>query len=206
MKMPATSEETPQKPSMSAGLQLVKVVEIKQWLNDKGEQKKDDRGWPGIEIVLMNKAKETVSFTNYYCDKPLNSDIRKDPNLRCKSEFYLTRFKQALNLPMNEVDDKDIIGKKLYVPIGELHIVDSDGKAVYGSDGKPIIYTELVKQFFPFKDGEAPPDLVGDPLLNKGVAAGIFYRAKQSTKKSETTSEHSESSSGKVTTEDGDEF
>lgn len=186
MELPVTTVETAR--NMTAGLQLLKIIELKDWLNKDGSLRRDSNGWPGLEIVMQNQAGEKISFTNYYCDKPINDFVRTDPNRRCKSEFYLARFKAALGFTTGAVSEKDLIGKKLFVPLKEVHYTLGDGKTPALNDsGNPMIFNELVKEFFPYTiDPETKkasrPEVPGDPLLNNGIATGIFIEYKISTK------------------------
>jgi hypothetical protein len=91
----------------------------------------------------------------------------------------LTRFKKALGFNGTDaLTEAQVIGKFLFVVIGEKHMVNEHGKPITNNSGQPTIYYELVKEFFPAKKDENKkwiyPEIPGNPAENNGVCGGLF--------------------------------
>ena len=185
-KLPASSPDE-SSTFLPAGLHKLKVVSITDWVDKNGALKHDDRGWPGLTVTLKNKDDVSITFDNYYCNVGPTDPKRSNEATRCKSDFYLTRFKNALGFGQEEVPMEKIIGKFLWMPVCEVHYTNADGTPFIGNNGKEMIYNELIKEFYPVKNKEGEKieyDLPGDPLKGKPIA-GIFISKK--VKKSSTT-------------------
>lgn len=180
VKIPVTSADEGQT-FMSPGLHRLKVVSITEYVDKDGKPKKDDRGWPGLTVTLKNKNGETIAFSNYYCTAAADDPIRKDDARRCKSDYYLTKFKNALGFGQEEVATSSIIGKYLYMPVVEVHYTNADGTPFIGNNGKEMIFTELEKEFYPDvkpADGQKAYDFEGDPITAGKPLGGRFVTKK----------------------------
>jgi hypothetical protein len=184
--LPASSADEG-KSYLPAGLHKLKVVSITDWTDKDGKVKTDDRGWPGLTVTLKNKDGIEVTFNNYYCNVGMNDPKRTNENTRCKSDYFLTKFKNALGFGQEEVPMNKIIGKFVWMPVVAVYQTHADGSP-YMKDGKQLVYHELDKVFFPDaeKDGtKISYAMPGDPLIAGQELGGIFKRSK--VKKDTTT-------------------
>jgi hypothetical protein len=155
---------------MKPGLIRMKIDKIVEWKNSKTkEPMTDKRGYPGLEITLINESGEMIKDGFYYSKEPLKSPSRSDKNSKCKSEFLLMNLKKALGFGTEIVPPAQLKSKWCWGAIGTQVMVDSEGNPT-GKD-----YSFLVKKFYP--DGPKPA-IIGDPDLpqSDGKASGIFYK------------------------------
>ena len=191
--LPATDEATQLRNYMKAGMHLCKIREIVEWVDDKGQPKKDKNGNPGIKIVFYTRGEDKdgaaiepeMEANYYYSPLPITDPSRNDPSKVCKSEFKLTKAKQALGFGTGEVKAPEAKKAKVWVAVKLQEIVDQDGQPVY-KDGKPVAY-HIVEDLFPYKADEkvnnfGRQNFKGDPETDPGnFKSGYFFEQKKQT-------------------------
>lgn len=147
---------------LPAGIHLVSIVDMYYLRNAAKELILVD-GFPTIIIKFHNKAKETHEQTyvldkswrqNYFKSVLIDAGIEPTPGVSPKKE--------------------EIIGRKLYVAIQEVHYVDDDKIVI--EDGDPRIDHHIFKTFKAIEGG-IPPRIKGDPAVT-GIPQGEFITYK----------------------------
>ena len=78
--------------------------------------------------------------------------------------------------PKSNPKKSDILGKKLWIFIQEIHVVEDD-KVVIGFDGTPQIEYHIFRTDY-YKEGGKQPNLKGDPATNNGIPQMPFINYK----------------------------
>lgn len=205
--LPETEEQKDFRYFMKAGLHVAKVREIVQLVDKDGKLQNDKNGNPGIKIIFYTRDKnekgESVEpeaeAAYYYSPLPIDDPDRKNPDKMCKSEFKLTKLKQAMGFGLKAISAADAKKAKIWIAIKRQDIVDQEGNPVY-KDGKAISY-HVVEDVFPY-DANSPdtkfgrPVLMGDPITDAAnFLTGYFYEKKQKTVSGSTSSKPASSAS-----------
>jgi hypothetical protein len=189
--MPATEEGVNPK-YMKAGLHLVKVLSISQYVDDKDVPKTDKNGNPGLKVVFANKDGETIDGIYYYSTLPLDDPKRREDQYKCKSEFKLHALKRALGFGTNPTPMEEIRKKKIWLVVILQEYFDTAGKPVFNDKGKAKKFHQ-VGDVYPYdgtSEGHGRPVLKGDPRTDAdNFLTGVFYEKKVTNTMRATNSE-----------------
>lgn len=187
--------------TMPVGIHLVKFVGIDSAKKPSGDLITDRRGYPGLRITFMNKEKQKIDGIFFYDTDPMDKQIAKGDDEKCKSQFNLINLKKAAGLPAGAIKDQSLIDKaRFYAIVQKVEFVNDDGELIKDNDKVRFEY-KLAMRFYPAPKNQegkfmAPPALEGDPANNDGKPSGIFY----DTRKMFTSSSQKSNSSEEQTT------
>ncbi len=152
-----TIESKHRKSELKAGVHLVTIADLSYARDAQKEIMKFD-GFHAI--IIKYKGATGIHEQFYIIDKK-------------SRQYYFDKALKDANVPMEAgkaPDKKDIIGKKLYIAIQEVHHVNDD--KVIEVDGSPMIEYQIFRTM-PVAEGIIYK-LTGDPLLNNGRPSDEF--------------------------------
>lgn len=148
---------------MPAGVHLVKVMDVKL-----GKPTKE--GFPGHEYTFGNKDKKVIDKVFYFNNEPNN------PAKKCKAEWVYAKLKAAIGIEAGKsIPKAQIVGKKLYIVVAKVELIDKDKKPIMNKNGNPTVFSEMLAEFYPYVEGQSKPAIEGDPEKNGGVPSGKFH-------------------------------
>lgn len=93
-----------------------------------------------------------------------------------RQKHFQTLLKSAQVNTEGSPKKSDVLGKRLWASINELHFVEDD-EPLPGPDGGPRIEHYIFK-VYPYIENQKAPILPGDPAHNDGIASGDFVTYK----------------------------
>lgn len=140
--------------SIKTGTHLVEIADMLYLRNAAGEAIKNAQGHPTI-VVVFRKSKEELMEKHYVVD---GGQSQK----RFNNMLRVAQVKMDAGIPKK----KDIIGKKLYVCVQEVHYVNDD-QVVLEDDGSGQARIEYhIFRIYPDVYLGKAPRVKGDPAMN----------------------------------------
>lgn len=139
MKFPQATEQTF---INQPGVYLAKVYSVDYAKDKQGNKRKNKNGYEGCEITLRTKEGKEFKHIFWYG----------------KGQFLLDNFllKLGINNSKEEVEVTQAEGKKVWVALKEIKIVDSKRNPILNNKGYPKKYYE-VHEFYTFISEEEVP-------------------------------------------------
>lgn len=186
--------------SLPPGLHKCKVKSVDRYTDDKGNEKRDSRGYPGLLITVKAQDKNDidpttkkpkVKFANgvfYYSPLPLDHPDRKNPEKKCRSEFNLANLKKAWGFGQEAIEMEKLKDVIFWAGIKKIIFTNDDGEVIKNEDGTEKSITTLNMKFFPYVSDETRPSIEGDPLNTGKEPSGDFIEIRKSRQKQQSKS------------------
>lgn len=151
------------KPSLGAGVHLVRVANVKYARTGSGEILHTKDGEPAIDVIFEDSNARKISMLVWFTEN---------------GQWIIDMLCVITNVDNKErePDITEIIGKKLWIVVAEEHHMKGED-ICYDSSGRPIVFPKVLPKFFKVMD-LIGPRISGDPNFY-GKASGIFYIEKQ---------------------------
>lgn len=147
--------------TMGTGTHLAMIADMFYLRDGNKDQVKTQAGHP-ILAVLFKNDKTNVHEQHYIIDNGIGSEAFNN----------MLAVAQVVPSEGDRPKKKDAMGKRLWISIREIHHINDD-KKILDFEGNPII-EHYIFRVSPFINGGKRPLIVGDPLDNNGIPAGVF--------------------------------
>ena len=161
------------KNEIKSGVHLVVINDMIYLRNAAKEIIKTTEGYPTI-IVQFKKSKEELHEKHYLIDKGY------------KQKYFDNMLRIAQVDTNNGAPKKtDIIGKKLWIAVQEIHYVDDDQIVLDENESGNAKIDYHIFKVFPYVEGGRKPIIKGDPEMNNGIASEDFITYKNISNKTD---------------------